>query len=640
MQPNTINKTLPEIIEKRLNRRNFIRATAASVAAVPLQSLFSCTHRPKQSTTRAQQSAPFPFKAVDHGIDQHFHVSAGYQAQTLLRWGDPVLPKAPPFRINAQSPEAQSQQFGANNDFIAFLPLPFGSNSSTHGLLCVNHEYVNAHMMFPGFPGGWYDALDNITKSQSETLMAACGHSVVEIKKVGNQWTPVQGAFNRRITLLDSKIPLAGPVRGHPRVKTKADPKGVVVNGTLANCSGGVTPWGTVLLCEENIEHYFTDTAQKTIQDPHHERYGLYSRGKFPFYRFEPRFRLNEEPNEANRFGWVIEFDPYNPTKPPVKRTALGRVPREGATTVLDPSGRVVIYSGDDHSFEYLYRFVSSGTYNPASRQSNTDLLDSGTLSVATFNADGTVQWVPLIFGQGPLSEKNGFTSQADVLVQVRQAADLVGATPMDRPEGIAVNPKTGNVYVMLTKNKKRTNENTNGPNPVVHNTHGHILEIQPPSTTNQASHIASTNRWDILLVGGDATQPKHSAKYHPQTQPEGFLANPDNCAFDSKGTLWISTDGAEDSLGSCDGLWACKTDGPHRAQPKRFVRVPQGAELCSPCFTPDETTLFVSVQHPGDSKGSHFASPKNRWPDFDKALPPRPSVVAITHSSGKPIGT
>ena len=631
---------LATLIEERQNRRSFLRTTSATLAALPFTSLFGCTKSQTNSPQKGQGDTKSRFEEVPQGIDAYFHVSPNYKMQTLLRWGDPILPDASPFNIGRQSPKSQSGQFGTHCDFLAFLPLPLGSQNSNHGLLCVNHEFVSAHMMFPGFPGGWYDALEHVTQKQSETLMAASGHSVVEIRKQNDKWEVIPGSFNRRITLLDTAISIEGPVRGHPKLQTKADPLGVQVIGTLANCSGGVTPWGTLLLCEENIEHYFADTSKDPKRNPHHDRYGLYSSGKFPYFRYQRRFRLNEEANEANRYGWVVEYDPYAPNKSPVKRTALGRVPREGATTVLAPSGHVVIYSGDDHHFEYLYRFVSEKTYNPTSRVANLDLLNQGTLSVAQFSPDGTLRWLPLVFGTGPLTPKNGFENQADLLIQTRQAADLLGATPMDRPEGIAVNPITGNVYVMLTKNKKRTKEEAAGPNPIAYNQHGHILEIIPPKTNEATNHEAKRARWDILLAGGDPTNPEHHAQYNPRTTGAGALANPDNATFDSTGQLWISTDGAEKSLGSCDGLWACETDGPHRAMPRRFIRVPHGAELCSPCFTPDETTLFVSVQHPGEDKHAHFAKPTTRWPDFRPDLPPRSSVVAITHTREKKIGS
>ena len=210
----------------------------------------------------------------------------------------------------------------------------------------------------------------------------------------------------------------------------------------------------------------------------------------------------------------------------------------------------------------------------------------------------------------------------------------------MDRPEGIAVSPKTGRVYVMLTKNKKRTADQASGANPIAKNLHGHTLEIIPPTLSGTISHTAKSAKWDILLIGGDRNNHEHHAYYNKNTTAKGQLANPDNCAFDASGRHWISTVGAEKSFGSCDGLWACETDGAHRAKTRRFIRVPTGAELCSPAFTPDNTTLFVAVQHPGDGRKTHLAAPKTKWPDFKDGIPPRPSVVAITHPSGKTIGS
>jgi uncharacterized protein len=236
---------------------------------------------------------------------------------------------------------------------MAFLPLPAGSASSDHGLLSINHEYTNAHVMWPGLTED--DVATKLDKGQVEATMAAHGHSVIEIQKIAGKWQVVaDSAYNRRISA-NSKILISGPAAGHDLLKTAADPTGTEVLGTLDNCSGGVTPWGTVLFCEEGAADWFGGDGSKVAQAKLFERAG-YSELEDAngWARFHDRFNVDKEPNEPNRFDWVVELDPYNPDSVPVKRTALGRFGHEAATTVINKDGRVVVYLGDDDYFEYI----------------------------------------------------------------------------------------------------------------------------------------------------------------------------------------------------------------------------------------------------------------------------------------------
>jgi secreted PhoX family phosphatase len=465
---------------------------------------------------------------------------------------------------------------------------------------------------------------------------------VIEITRRGGKWEVVADSkYARRITA-DTEMRISGPAAGHALLTTSADPAGTAVRGMLNNCAGGITPWGTWLTCEENFNGYFWGkAAAEPLTDEARalRRYGApgewYAWGKF-----YDRFDVEKEPHEVNRFGWVVEIDPFDPASTPIKRTAMGRFKHEGAGNIINGDGRFVVYQGDDERFDYIYRFVTEAKVDLESRANNKDLLDRGTLSVARFNADGTGEWRPLVHGEGPwLSERFGFKDQGDVLIHTRLAADLVGATKMDRPEDVEVSPKTGKVYVMLTFNEKRKPEQVDAANPRAGNRFGHIIEITPDG----GDHAAPTFKWEILVKCGDPRVADVGASFNPLTTNDGWFAMPDNCAIDALGRLWVATDGNSPAkTGRADGIWAVETEGARRGTSRCFFQVPRGAEMCGPFFTPDMETLFVAVQHPGESADDDpnappatFDHPATRWPDFADGVPPRPSVVAITRKGG-----
>lgn len=617
---------MAELIDNHLSRRGLLKGLAATTA---LGAMGALTPLGAKEAEAALGSA-FTFQEIPHGYDATAHVPDGYEIQTLIRWGDKVESGAPAFNVDKLTVAGQAKQFGYNNDFVGFLPLPLGSKTSDHGLLAVNHEYTNAGMMWDGLPEG--DAAElKLSKEQVEIEIASMGMSVIEIKRINGKWDVVDNSkYNRRLTG-SSPFNVTGPAAGHDKLKTKEDPTGTKVLGTINNCAGGVTPWGTVLSGEENFNGYFGGSPETSPWAADFKRYGVTKDSFYSWSQHVDRFNVDKEPNEAHRFGWIVEIDPYDPNSTPKKRTALGRFKHEGANVILNKDGRVVAYMGDDERFEYVYKFVSEGTYDPAKREANMDLLDKGTLSVAQFADDGKVTWLPLVHGQGPLTAENGFASQADILINTRKAADLLKATPMDRPEDVEANTVTGKVYVMLTNNNRRTADQVTKANPRANNTHGHVVEI----TT--ADHAAADAKWSILLVAGKPGV-DHGAQYHRATSEHGWMSCVDNCAVDSKGRLWIATDGAPSAAGVADGLYAVDTDGMMRGRSQLFFQAPSGAEVCGPWFTPDDTTLFLAIQHPGEDKGSSFKKPSTRWPDFEDGMPPRPSVIAITRKGGGPI--
>ena len=625
-------EAIGDIIARRLSRRDIGRGLLATTVLEFLQPVSASAVQTGPPATR------FNFEELAAGVDGTHHVASGYDADVLIRWGDAVLPNAPNFDPAAQTATAQNRQFGYNNDFVGYLPI---GGRSDHGLLVVNHEYTCEELMFPGV--GRQDGHANFGKMTSGLVaieMMAHGGSVIEIKREAGKWHVVEGSrFARRITA-ETEMTISGPARGHALMQTSADPTGTRIAGMMNNCAGGVTPWGTWLTCEENINYYFWNKAALDGH-PHAaalRRYGIPGEA-YAWGKFHDRFDIAKEPNEPHRYGWVVEIDPFDPQSTPVKRTAMGRFKHEGAGNIINKDGRFVVYQGDDQRFDYVYKFVTRAAVDLADPKANRDILDDGILYVARFHSDGRGEWLPLVHGHGPLTAEHGFADQGDVVIFARLAADLLGATKMDRPEDIEANPKTNAVYVMLTKNEKRAADQVDAANPRAHDTNGHILEIKPDG----GDHAATAFSWDILIKCGDPNLAEVGALWNPLTSKDGWFANPDNCVVDALGRLWIATDGnSASTTGRNDGIFAIETEGTGRGTSQLFFRVPVGAEMCGPYFTPDLETFFVAVQHPGEADeddpkaaAATFENPATRWPDFKLGMPPRPAVVAITRKGG-----
>jgi secreted PhoX family phosphatase len=654
--PNTSDNEYFGDIAKTVSRRSLLQAGGVAVLAVGAGSaLAACGSNEQPAATPTSSAAPaapppgMNFTAVAPNKEDALVVADGYEQAVVISWGDPILPNAPKFDVKAQTAAAQRGQFGFNNDFAGLLPVPGQKNRF---LLVTNHEYASPLFMFPG-----YNA-DAPTREQFDIEIAALGMSVVEVERTPDGLKPVAGSYNRRITA-DTPFTLTGPAAGTDFVKTQADPTGRTVAGTFANCSGGVTPWGTVLSGEENFHEYFGAPegapAPKPVDADRFERYGIpLEPSELKWETFDPRFDVAKTPNETNRFGYVVEINPWDPASTPVKHTALGRFKHEAATIYVTGDGAVVAYCGDDERFDYMYKFVSAkkvqpGSPNgsdPAAMAHNLTLLDEGTLYVAKLTSDiptneidgsgklpkqggfgGTGTWIPLL-RSGPDGEGeslvDGVTAQ-EAAVFTRFAADKAGATKMDRPEDFEANPKTGKVYVALTNNDKRGTQGkapVDAANPRNENKSGQILEITD-------DHGGTSFTWDLLLVCGDpAAADTYFAGFDKSKVSP--ISCPDNVAFDSHGNLWISTDG--NALKSNDGLFAVALEGSNRGETKQFLTVPRGAETCGPIVTDDLVT--VCVQHPGEGDEYSIDKPLSHWPEGGNGTA-RPSVVAVWKADG-----
>lgn len=640
------NEYFKDIVGVALSRRSVLLGAGAGALALTFAALDS----PFGGTPSARAATPgltfTPISPVDATVDD-LTVPSGYQWAPIIRWGDPILPGAPEFDIDNQTAEAQALQYGYNNDYLDILELQGRGGRS--GLLVTNHEYTNPGIMFP-------TAANELERLQQLRItMAAHGMAVVELErqKKGRPWTYLRSSgYNRRVTA-STPFRMTGPAAGHDLLKTQDDPQGMTALGTIGNCAGGTTPWGTILSGEENFNNYFRSPGTTAGQ----KRYGLStSASTYGWEAIEPRFDAVANPgyvNEPNRFGYIVEIDPLDPTSTPVKHTAMGRMKHEGANVTVAPDGRVVAYMGDDERFDYLYKFVSHKSIRQGNsdkaRAHNKTILETGDLYVARFAGnspaseitgagalpadgafDGSGQWIPLTFNGE--SAVPGFTV-AEVLVHTRLAADAVGATKMDRPEDVQPHPTSGKVYVACTNNTQRGTLGKAGVdevNPKTVNRDGHVIEITEAGNDATATSFG----WSILLVCGDPAVSGSAYFAGFPADQVSPISCPDNLAFDAAGNLWISTDGQPGTIGYNDGLFRVGLEGANRGRVDQFLAVPREAETCGPVIRDDERMVYVAVQHPGED-GS-FADQHSYFPDYaavngnGMVAAPRPSVVQV----------
>ena len=618
--------TLDDLAALRLSRRDILKISSATgLSALFSSSLIGCTIF--SPLRRVANFTSVPISSSDTVV-----VPPGYTSREFFAWGDPIS-DGPLFKPDASnSADEQALQAGMHHDGMQFFSLPLDSKNPHHGLLVINHEYLDQQLLFPDGMKSW-DA-EKLRKAQH-----GVGVSIIEVKRSGGrggEWQVVRPSkFARRVTAL-TPMSVGGPARGSPLMRTAADPLGVEVFGTHSNCANGFTPWGTYLTCEENFHNHFS--LPSGTQSPKQKRYGLRTRSPYRWHEFDERFDADKHPNEFNRFGWIVEIDPFDPQSRPVKRTALGRCAHESAFHTLAPDGHVVVYTGDDTHFEYIFKFVSRDAYHPGNRAANRDLLDHGTLYVANFSAEGSGAWIPLVHGQSGLTVENGFADQADVVIHAKQAGEQAGGTRMDRPEWIVIHPKTGEVYASLTNNSQRGTEGkpvADAPNPRNRNLYGQIIRWR--ETGGNAA--ADSFKWDLFVIAGD---PEHAESEHRGNIKGDTFACPDCLTFAPDGTLWIGTDfaatgrGAYENLGN-NQLLAASTDS---GEIRRFLTGPRGCEITGLTFTPDGKTAFLNIQHPGGASAESEGPRASTWPSKVEGARPRSATIVITKDDGGFIGS
>lgn len=687
-----MTKHINELIASR-------RAVLGGFAGLPLLSLAGAAPAHAQS---AATTAALNFASVAATNADTITLPPGYAWRTVIAWGDALFDTvSADFNPDALTRAEQEQRFGQNNDMLALFAAAYAfppSANQDRMILCANNEYASIDLMFPAL-----SSPSAITADQVEASYASVGVSIVELERSAEGWralrnsAPGQGR-NRRITPF-TPVQFTGPGASHPWIAAAsavfnaaepdrsggAAPANAVRCGTAANCAGGLTPWGTYLSAEENFDGFFVgsenaDAVRAARNEPAYaldaSSFGYPGNGGFPRHLAPRQFQIAENPFGPSLFGWVVEIDPYDPNSTPKKRTALGRKKNECATTALTRDGRVVVYMGDDQRSEHVYKFVTRRRFDPNNRAANMDLLDDGQLYCAQFLENGRGRWLSItVQSANAAAQASGtsirFRDQADLLMRVRDAARLLGATPMDRPEDIeAVRDANwrglGAVLIVCTNNSERGFESpgnprreSDRPSSAQSNLAGHILRVDEAGNDVAATRFT----WDVFAVAGDpdATSltapvrgggaPAHiSTRFNgEQTFTGARFACPDNLFIDSAYRVWIATDGSDGVFGDCnDSVLAAPVniDGPTPV--KRFLVGPVGGEICGPLMAPDERAFFCAVQHPGanDVAGADYAAarwgagarPPSSFPEGGNAWP-RSAVVVVTRNDRGRIG-
>ncbi|WP_411683969.1 PhoX family protein [Acinetobacter indicus] len=724
---NTSNNThFQTILDQHMNRRGFIaKTTSGAMALAFAASVSGCSDDDNDSGNSGENPTSPPdtispdqhewsdlnarpnkltFEPVKKNTANFFSVPAGYQLKVLYAVGDPINPTYPE-KTDAELPSGASYQFraGDNHDGMSFFGMHptnknYAAKESKQGLLVLNHEYLQQSQLHT--PVGTISVDGIRPEDQVLREVNAHGVSVVEISKDENTQDVkinLNSEFNRRITAA-TEMEIRGPARGSDLVKTRFSQDGTLTRGTFANCGNGYTPWGTYLTAEENWSGYFARQANDTRAIAKEEiALSRYGRGganarssqylwntpvaeltgdKDLYDRWDISVKgenaLADYRNVMNTCGFIVEIDPFSSTERPVKRTALGRFAHEDCRCSNPIPGQpLAFYMGDDATGEYIYKFVSDAVWDPkdvnGGYAAGDKYMNNGTLYVAKFNDDGTGEWLELSHNQNGLTSANAiypFSGQDDVVVHARLAADHVGATKMDRPEWVAVNPENGEVYVTLTNNSSRGRSYpTDAANPRSYidfkgtsasssgNMNGHIIRFREEGDTVAATAF----KWDIFLFGAEA-RAESNINLSGLDDMNDF-SSPDGMWFDPRGILWIQTDDGQytdetncmmlaalpGSVGDGGTAIAASTKAGGQEtivgaqlsndRVRRFLVGPSGCEITGVTITPDYKAIFVNVQHPG---GAWPANQSTRYSALGKV--PRSATVVITRKDGGPI--
>ena len=660
---NSNNEPFAAVMERELSRRSILRA-GVGMAAVGMLSSVGLTGCDSSDSAVETPTTKLGFESIPGAKLDAVVVPKGYKAQVLAPWGTPLNDFAQEWRADgSNSALDQANSLGMHHDGMHYFPL---NGSSTDGLLCINHEYIDQKALHPTGPTKDGSGLRTIVEEVRKEINAH-GVTVVRIQQHNGVWDVVKNdSHNRRFTGA-TVMDISGPVADKTLLETAYSTDGDKVRGTLNNCGNGYTPWGTYLTCEENWPGYFVNTGGQTPDqerigiDDTNSRYGWDDLAgdtdevEDEFSRFDITIKgasaSDDYRNEANGHGYIVEIDPYDNQSSAVKRTALGRFRHEGCVYGKVTEGEpIVFYSGHDSRFEYIYKFVSDALWDPADANRTDRLtvgqkyMDQGTLYVARFDDHGVGVWLPLTMNSTTISGgtlADTFSNLAGIILNTAGAADLVGATPMDRPEWAAVDPINGAVYMTLTNNTKRTDE-TNPANPRLNNSTGHIIRWQE-------SDDAGKFKWDIFVFGA-------AEDAEPEVNISGLaelnqFASPDGLAFDSRGIMWIQTDNGATELTEYtnDQMLAVvpsqlTTDAgeletinsDNQTELKRFFVGPNGAEVTGLAFSPKQTDLFLNVQHPANWPYSNDATAET---PSNSIIRPRAATVIIRKDDGGEIG-
>lgn len=659
------NEPFAAVMERELSRRSILRAGMGMAAVGMLTSvgLTGCsnTENDEKLTT---PKVELGFDSISGAKLDAVVVPKGYSAQVLAPWGTPLNDLAQEWQADGSNTALdQANSLGMHHDGMHYFPL---NGSSTDGLLCINHEYIDQQALHPIGPTKDSNNLRTIIDEVRKEINAH-GVTVVRIKQTNGIWDVVKNdSYNRRFTGATT-MDISGPVADKTLLETPFSPAGDKVRGTLNNCGNGYTPWGTYLTCEENWPGYFVNTGTQTADQ---KRIGIVDRNTRyswddlagnvdevadEFSRFDITIKgasaTEDYRNEANGHGYIVEIDPYDNQSSAVKRTALGRFRHEGCVYGNVAEGQpIVFYSGHDSRFEYIYKFVSDALWDPADAERTDRLtvgekyMDQGTLYVARFDDNGMGAWLPLTMAAATKDQDvlaDHFANLAEIILNTAGAADLVGATPMDRPEWAAVDPVNGAVYMTLTNNTKRTTE-TNAANPRLNNSTGHIIRWQE-------SDSAELFSWDIFVFGAaeDAAPEVNISGLAELNQ----FASPDGLAFDARGIMWIQTDNGAPELTEFtnDQMLAVvpsqltndsgdleTINSDNQTELRRFFVGPNGAEVTGLAFSPAQTDLFLNIQHPKNwlySNDATMATPTNQ------SVRPRAATVIIRKHDGGEVG-